>query len=200
MTLNVRRTISGKLNSMQDITMRKETTRRKFLCDVGAMCLFGAYGWWKENPPANKKKAAICSKELSRYGASDAEIEKIFIDTEPLLANIGLTTIVKIIHIDSYEFPGSQFQVSLDCRGLDNFGTVQDICMEFFPKTIEQRDRIVEDLKVDSIFLIKGEYGILKDTPVTLYEPDYSRIKPKSLENKMKKLFQIFEDSMKTRI
>lgn len=30
---------------------------------------------------------------------------------------------------------------------------------------------------------------------VTLYEPDYSRVKPKPLENKMKKLFQMFEES-----
>ena len=194
MTLNVRRTISGKLNPMEDITMKKETTRRKFLCDVGAMCLFGTYGWWRENPLANKKKVAICSKELSMHGASDAEIEKIFKDTEPLLANIGLTTIVKIIHIDSYELPGSQFQVSVDCKALDNFGTVQDICMDFSPKTIEQRDKIVKDLKADSIFLVKGKYSILKDIPVTLYEPDYSRIKPKPLENEMRKLFQIFED------
>jgi len=185
---------------MEDVTMEKETTRRKFLCDAGAMCLFGAYGWWKENPPANKKKAAICSKELSRRGASDAEIEKLFKDTDLLLANIGLTTVVKIIHIDSYEFPGSQFQVSVDCKGLDNFGTVQDICMEFFPRAVEQRDKIVKDLKADSIFLIKGEYGMLEDTPVTLYEPDYSRTKPKPLENEMIKLFQIFEDSMKIKI
>ncbi|MBU4185422.1 MAG: hypothetical protein KKI12_06550 [Proteobacteria bacterium] len=172
--------------------MRKETTRRKFLCDVGAMCLLGAYGWCKENPPANKKKAAICSKELSMHGATEAEL---------LLANIGLTTVVKIIHTDSYEFPGHfPFQVSVDCKAMDNFATIQDICMEFFPKTIEQRDRIVEDLKVDSIFLIKGEYNMLKDTPVMLYEPDYTRVKPKPLENEMRKLFQMFEDSMKIKI
>ena len=180
--------------------MKKKTTRRKFLCDAGAMCLFGAYGWWKENPPAVKKKFAICSKKLSMHGASDAEIEKIFKDTEPLLANIGLTTIVKIIHTDSYEFPGSQFQVSVDCKALDNFGTVQDICMDFFPEAVEQRNKIVKDLKADSIFLVKGKYSILKDIPVTLYEPDYSRIKPKPLENEMRKLFQIFEDSMKIKI
>ncbi len=180
--------------------MKKETTRRTFLCDAGAMCLFGAYGWWRENPPAVKKKAAICSKKLSMHGASDAEIEKIFKDTEPLLANIGLTTVVQIIHIDSYELPGYfPFQVSVDCKGLDSWGTIQNICMEFFLETIEQRDRIVEDLKADSIFLIKGEF-MLEDTPVTFYEPDYNRIKPKSLENKMKKLFQIFEDSMKITI
>jgi hypothetical protein len=184
---------------MEDIAMKKETTRRKFLCDAGAMCLFGAYGWWRENPPAVKKKFAICSKKLSMHGASEAEIEKLFKDTEPLLANIGLTTIVKIIHIDSYEYPGSQFQVSVDCKGLDSWGTIQNICMEFFPGAVEQRDKIVEDLKADSIFLIKGEF-MLEDTPVTFYEPDYSRIKPKSLENKMIKLFQRFEDLMKIKI
>ena len=125
---------------------------------------------------------------------TEAEVEKLLKDTEPLLANIGLTTIVKIIHIDSYELPGYfPFQVSVDCKGLDNFGTIQNICMEFFPEIIEQRDRIVEDLKADSIFLIKGKYGILEDIPVTFYEPDYSRIKPKPLENKMRKLFQLFE-------
>ncbi|RZB35064.1 MAG: hypothetical protein SRB1_00832 [Desulfobacteraceae bacterium Eth-SRB1] len=37
---------------------------------------------------------------------------------------------------------------------------------------------------------------MLKDISVTLYEPNYSRTKPKSLENKMIKLFQIFEDSI----
>jgi|GEM_PF-1922611 len=180
--------------------MKKETTRRKFLCDAGTMFLLGAYSCRKENLPDVKKKAAIYSKDLHRHKITDAETENIFKDTEPLLADIGLATVVKIINVDSYEHPGgSPFQVWVDCKAMDSF-EIYDMHADFFPDTSEQRDRIVKDLKVGSVFMMKGEYNISKDFPVSLYEPTYSRVGPENLENKMKKLFQIIEDSSKIKI
>ena len=113
-----------------------------------------------------------------------------------MFANIKLSTVAKIIHINSYELPGYfPFQVSVDCKAFDDFGTVHDMCLEFFPEKICQRDRIVEDLKADSIYFIKGRWDMIEDCPITFYEPDYKRIEPKHLENQMKKVFKISEDT-----
>lgn len=174
--------------------MKKETTRRKFLCDVGPIFLLGVYGCWKGNLPEGKKKTAIYSKDLPRYKITDSEKEMIFKDTEPLLGDIGLTTLVKITHVDSYEHPGlSPFQIWVDCKAMDSFA-IYDMHADFFPDTSEQRDRIVRDLKVGSVFMMKGEYNISNDFSVGLYDPIYSRVEPVDLENKMKKLFQLIED------
>jgi len=131
---------------------------------------------------------------------AEAEIETIFKDTEPLLADIGLTTVVKVTHVDSYEHPGdSPFQIWVDCKAMDSFA-IYDMHADFFPDTSEQRDIIVRDLKVGSIFMMKGEYDISNDSSVGLYEPAYSRVEPVHLENKMKRLFQMVEDSAKIKI
>jgi len=174
------------------IIMKKKITRRKFLCNVGAVCLLGTYSNWNKIP-LDSKKTEICSKALSNYDPI-ADEEKIFQDTEPLMDTITLQTVAKIIKIESYEFPGGSFQVSADCKAFDDFGTIHDMSLEFSPAKIFQRDRIIQDLKADSIYVIKGGWSIIKNCPITLYEPDYKRIEPEHLENQMKKMFKLFEE------
>ena len=172
----------------------KKKTRRKFLCDMMTMSFFGSYGCLKKNLPGSNKNAARCSKILSRHKAIETE-EKIFKDTEPLFANIELSTVAKIINVYSYDNPGhSPFQISVECKAFDDFGAVHNVDLVFFPEKIGQRDRIIEDLKADSIYSIKGGWTMLKDYPITFFSPDYKRIEPEHLENQMKKMFKIFED------
>ena len=66
--------------------------------------------------------------------------------------------------------------------------------LEFSPTKICQRDRIIEDLKADSIYVIKGRWSIIGNCPIMLYEQDYKRIEPAHLENQMKKMFKLFEE------
>ena len=171
--------------------MKKETTRRQFLCDAGPILLLGAYGCWKGGPEDSEKKAEICSKDLPRYKITDGEKERIFQETEPLLADIGLTTFVKITAVHIFEDCGPQIWV--DCKAMDSFD-IYDIHADFFPDTREERDRILRDLKVGSVFMMKGGYNISKDSSVMLYDPAYSRVEPEVLEDKMKRLFEIEED------
>ena len=179
-------------NNYEGITMKKKITRRKFLCNVGAVCLLGTYSCGNKIT-LNNKKTEITSKALSNYDPVTDE-EKIFKDTEYLFANIKLRTVAKIIEINSYEFPDGSFQISVDCKAFDDFGTIHDMDLEFFPREICQRDRIIEDLKTASIYFIKGGWSIIENCPITLYEPDYKRIEPEHLENQMKKMFKLFEE------
>jgi len=175
------------------ITMGKKMTRRNFLCNVAAVPLLGAYSY-ADKILVDSKKTAICSKSLSGYEATEVE-EKILENIQLLFDESELCAVAKIINIDSYELPGYfPFQISVDCKAFDIFMAVHDISLEFFIDKISQRDQIMKDLKTDSIFLIKGEPIIIKDCPVTLYEPGYKRIEPEHLENQMKKMFKLFEE------
>ncbi len=167
--------------------MKKKITRRKFLCNAGAVCLLGTYCCGNKIP-MDSKKTEICSKALSNYNPITDE-EKIFQDTEPLMDTITLRTVAKIIKIESYEYPGGSFQVSVDCKAFDGFATIHDMSLEFFPMKIYQRDRIIEDLKVASIYSIGGNWVMLENS-ITFYEPDYKKIEPEHLENQMKKMFK----------
>ena len=178
---------------MGSITMKKKITRRKFLCNVAAVPLLGAYSYGNKISE-DDKKTEICSKSLSGNDATEDK-EKILEDIHSLFCDTQLSVVVKIINIDSYELPGCfPFQISVDCKSFDAFMAVHDTTLEFFLDKISQRDRIIRDLKADSIYFIKGEPNKISDSPVTFYEPDYKRIEPKYLENRIKKMFKAFDD------
>jgi len=173
----------------EGITMKKKITRRKFLCNVGAVCLLGTYSFGNKIP-LDSKKTEIYSKAIPNYDPISDD-EQIFKDTGFLFDNIKLSTVAKITGINSYEFPYNSFQVSVECKSFDNFQT-DDIGLEFFTEKSCYRDKIIEDLNIGSIYFIRGDWNII-DGSITLYEPDYQRIEPGHLETQMGKMFEMFE-------
>jgi hypothetical protein len=117
------------------------------------------------------------------------EREHYFLDT-----GFELTTIVKITQVDSYYFhENDSFQVSVDGLALDSAGFVFKILLEFNPESLGERDQLLQDLKLDSIFVVKGEYGVDEDTPpsIMLHYPSYRTVEPEFSEEEVRRAFQI---------
>jgi hypothetical protein len=117
-------------------------------------------------------------------------------EREHYLLNTGfeLTTIVKVTHIDSYYFhENDSMQVSVDGLALDSSGFVFKILLEYNPESLGERDQLLQDLKLDSIFMVKGEYGIVEDTPpsIMLHYPSYRAVEPEFSEEEIRRAFQI---------
>jgi hypothetical protein len=89
---------------------------------------------------------------------------------------LELEAIVEIMNVDSYVHPDNSLQISIDGKALDSVMSVFDMNMDFSPETIEQRDRLHNDLRVDSIHLIKGEYGAADDIGIMMFNPSYQSV------------------------
>lgn len=106
-----------------------------------------------------------------------------------------LTTIAKIEDIESYEQPDA-FQVLVDCNGLDSAGFVFRLGLNFIADSEAQKDRILNDLKVNSVFIFKGEYNAGKDTApqhILLHNPHYEPVYPRFSEEEIRKVFSVNE-------
>lgn len=87
-----------------------------------------------------------------------------------------LKTIVKIINVGNWT-RDDYMQISVDCLGLDSYGFVFEINLEFNPDTVNKMNRIVEELKVDDIFIVRGTYAIIwakDEKSITIYDPEYA--------------------------
>lgn len=109
----------------------------------------------------------------------------------PFFAEFEVTTLVKVEKVESFSFPGGSMQVSAECHGLDSVGGVYDLSLEFFPHSTQEKDKIVEDLKSASYFLVKGEYAVAKDAPLSIWDPEYRSIAPAFSESEIREVFRI---------
>jgi hypothetical protein len=103
-------------------------------------------------------------------------------------------TIAKIEHVESFKLPDNSFQISVDCSGLDSIGQVFKLGLDFTPDSVEIKNRILEELKVDSIFIVKGAYTITKDinpTHISLHDPYYEPVYPQSFEDEIREVFRV---------
>lgn len=105
------------------------------------------------------------------------------------------TTIAKIEDIESYELPDNSFQVLVDCNGLDSAGSVFRLALNFIADSEAQKDRILNDLKVNSIFIFRGYYGVVEDAPqhILLSDPHYEPVYPRFSEEEIRKVFSVNE-------
>lgn len=101
-----------------------------------------------------------------------------------------MNSIVRIEHVDNYTHQDNSIQISIDCLALDCVGFVFDMNLDFTPETESERSRILNDLKVSSVFLISGRYGTPRDAPMTLYDPQYQPPAPE-LEMDAQEVFRV---------
>ena len=102
-----------------------------------------------------------------------------------------MTTIVKIMNVDNFVRPDDSMQVSVDCLGLDSVGGVFELCLDYNPDSTEKRDQLLQDLTVDSVYLVKVEYGIYDDAPLTISGADYRPVEPDFSEEDVREAFRI---------
>jgi hypothetical protein len=104
-----------------------------------------------------------------------------------------LTTIVKFLNITHSYFPDDSdlpIEINVDCEGLGSAGSVFKLHIFFRLDSFEERDRILKDLKVDSLFQIRGEYDVTGEI-ITLFEPEYSPLGPDYPEDEIRKAFEV---------
>ena len=92
-----------------------------------------------------------------------------------------LNTFVRIEKVELYIHPNESFQISSDCLGLDSYGFVFKLGLEFdFSRDrVDDKNRILSDIAVGSILAVKGEYGIIPtDGSIIVFEPQYSSLPP----------------------
>ncbi|MCG6537828.1 MAG: hypothetical protein L7F78_24695, partial [Syntrophales bacterium LBB04] len=109
----------------------------------------------------------------------------------PFYAEFEVTTLVKVEKVESFSFPGGSIQVSADCHGLESIGGVYDVSLEFPPQSIQEREKIVGDLKPASYFLVKGQYSIPKGGPLCIFDPQYRPIEPAFSEDEIREVFRV---------
>jgi len=101
-----------------------------------------------------------------------------------------LETIMKIMVVNDYVHPDSSMQVSVDGLGLDCVGGVFQVNLEYTPRTVEERDKLLQDLKVRRILSMKGRYG-MTDGEVTIYDAVYRSVEPYDSEEELQEVFRI---------
>jgi len=106
-----------------------------------------------------------------------------------------ITTIVKILETNSYINPDDSLEVRVDCLGLDDVGSVFELDLYYTPESIEQRDKLMQDLTADSIFMVKGGYGIgglgTTNSYVTIYNAAYLPVEPDFSEDEIREVFRV---------
>ncbi|MCL4536211.1 MAG: hypothetical protein M1610_01245 [Nitrospirae bacterium] len=102
-------------------------------------------------------------------------------------------TIAKIEHVESFKLPDNSFQISVDCSGLDSIGQVFKLDLDFTPESVEAKDRLLNDLKVDSVFIVKGTYTITQNAipHIILHDPYYEPVYPQSFEEEIREVFRV---------
>lgn len=108
-----------------------------------------------------------------------------------------LKTIVKIINVGNWTHDDNSMQISADCLGLDGLGQVFELSLEFIPNTVHEMNRIIEDLKVDDIFIVSGTYAIIwakDEKSITIYDPEYA---PASLHFSEEEIREVFRRNSK---
>jgi len=92
--------------------------------------------------------------------------------------------------VNDYVHPDSSMQVSVDGLGLDCVGGVFQVNLEYTPRTVEERDKLLQDLKVRRILSMKGRYG-MTDGEVTIYDAVYRSVEPYDSEEELQEVFRI---------
>jgi hypothetical protein len=169
--------------------MMEKLTRRKFITHMLLMSALGSYGCRNGILADGRSDSTNYPKPISNPDAFENDMQ-IIEEVEFLFDHMKLSTIAKITGINSYEFPCDSFQVSVECKSLDD---IDHLTLEFFPQKVCHRDKIIQDLSIGSIYFIKGDWSVFSDGSMTLYGPDYHRMAPGHLEEQMKKVFEIFE-------
>jgi hypothetical protein len=94
---------------------------------------------------------------------------------------IELTTFVQIVKMSSYVHPNDSMQITCDCDALDGFGKKLKLewVFQFESGQVDDRNKILSDMTVGSIFFIKGPFCMNdEDGSITFFEHLYSTLPP----------------------
>lgn len=134
-----------------------------------------------ENKPNDFHRRTIENVETGETGKGEPDF---------FAAGFELTPVVMVKKRESLVLPNLSIHVAVECQALDSIGGVFDLDMDFFPTFIQERDRILEEIGIGSLFWVRGNYPVPKDLPIALFEPQYRPVKPDFSEEEIRKVFR----------
>jgi len=111
----------------------------------------------------------------------------------PLFTELFLTAIVKVEKTEIQVDPGNKLvtRINVECKALDSRGFIFSINLIFLPKTVEEKNEIVADIKSNDIFTVRGSYNVcIKDMNIIMYDPKYYPLSPVIKESGVRELFK----------
>ena len=147
----------------------------------------------QRNPPLS---TWIEGKMLNEDTGETATVDRLVYFNE----DCKISSIIRVTKTESFEFPGKQYQLRFWSQSLDCHGNVRALQIEFFPRSQEKRDRILEDLQQEgTICLINGRFCYEEGDDLVVYDPEYSVIQPDSDIHNLVELEEVFRLNGKRR-
>jgi len=116
------------------------------------------------------------------------------LEFKPFSTDMVIMAIVQvgIVEIQADDDNQASIHINVECNALDSYGSVYKIDLEFAPEAVAERDKILADMKTDTIFIVQGRYSIChEEFIVTIRGPQYRPL-PKSFdENQVREVFEV---------
>jgi hypothetical protein len=111
-----------------------------------------------------------------------------------LFPRYGLTAIVLVKGVTSYgPYPDGSIQIDVSCKALDSIGMVYDLNVTFTKNTSEEKTALLFDIKANSVHIFCGQYGIVTNESIALWDPEYRSVEPDFKEDEVREAFRINE-------
>lgn len=132
----------------------------------------------------NKKSGSTTSENKSKK----RQIREILL----MLTDTEISAIVKVENISQDTHPDSPFGVTVFCKALDSFGLIYDLELRFSSERPGRKDKILADLRKDTIHLVKGRYNVFKKTfSISILDPEYMPLPQDITEEDVREVLRV---------
>jgi hypothetical protein len=106
-----------------------------------------------------------------------------------------MTAVVLVKGVESYgPHPDGSIQIDVTCKALDSAGMVFNIDANFVRHTLEEKATLLSELKMNSVHIFCGQYGIDDKGSIALTDPEYRSVEPDFEEADVREAFRINEE------
>jgi hypothetical protein len=115
------------------------------------------------------------------------------VEFKPFFTDAVLMAIVKVekTKLLADDDDPESIQIIVECKALDSIGFVYNLDLIFMPEAVAERDRIIADMKTDTIFMAEGRYCISqKELIVNINNPKYLPLPPSFDEEEVREIFK----------
>jgi hypothetical protein len=116
------------------------------------------------------------------------------VEFKPFFTDLVLMAIVRVekVKILADSDDPESIQIIVECKALDSVGFVYNLDLIFMPEAVAERDKIVADMKTDTIFIVEGRYCISqKELIVNINNPKYLPLPPSFDEKEVQEIFRV---------
>jgi len=106
-----------------------------------------------------------------------------------------MTTIVLVKDVETYgPHTDGSIQVDLKCKALDSTGMVFNIEANFNLHSAEEKAALLSDIKINSVHVFCGHYGVDDNGSIALTDPEYRSVLLDFNEAEVRQAFKMNEE------